>query len=82
MLITGPGPIVILTSYDSVVDAALIKKRAGKGIEKFIAYRFRSVLLKNAMVRISRSCRGTSGKPTILRVLDYDPSAPRERSSA
>ena len=38
MLITGSGPIVILTSHDSVVDAALIKKLAGKGIEKFIAY--------------------------------------------
>src|SRR6516225_2948922 len=50
MLITGSGPIVILTSHDSVVDAALIKKLASKGIEKFIATRFRSVLLKNAMV--------------------------------
>ena len=65
MLITGSGPIVILTSHDSVVDAALIKKLASKGIEKFIATRFRSVLLKNAMVRISRLCRAMSGKPTI-----------------
>src|ERR1051325_10876143 len=38
MLITGSGPIVILTSHDSVLDGALVRKLAGKGIEKFIGY--------------------------------------------
>ena len=65
MLITGSGPIVILTSHDSVLDVALVRKLAGKGIEKFIATRFRLVLLESVMVRISRSCRGIFGRPTI-----------------
>ena len=38
MLFTGSGPLVILTSYDSVAEPSLLKKLAAKGINKFIAY--------------------------------------------
>ena len=38
MLFTGSGPLVILTSYDSVTEPSLLKKLAAKGIDKFIAY--------------------------------------------
>ncbi|MGA9573397.1 MAG: hypothetical protein WBS20_05560 [Lysobacterales bacterium] len=38
VLMTGSGPTVILTSYDSVEDAALLEALRLKGIEKFIAY--------------------------------------------
>ncbi len=38
MLFTGSGPLVILTSYDSVTAPPLLKKLAAKGINKFIAY--------------------------------------------
>jgi hypothetical protein len=38
MLITGSGPIVILTSYDTVTDPALLAKLKAKGIERFLAY--------------------------------------------
>ena len=38
MLFTGSGPIVILTSHDSVTDPALIEKLEAKGIERFLAY--------------------------------------------
>ncbi len=37
MLLTGEGTMVILTSHASPTDPALIRKLAGKGIEKFIA---------------------------------------------
>ncbi len=38
MLFTSTGPLVILTSYPSFEDLALVEKLKGKGIEKFIAY--------------------------------------------
>lgn len=38
MLITGSGPLVILTSHSSFTDPGLVGKLRSKGIEKFIAY--------------------------------------------
>ena len=38
MLITGSGPLVILTSHGSFTDPGLVSKLRAKGIEKFIAY--------------------------------------------
>jgi hypothetical protein len=38
MLITGSGPLVILTSHSSFTDPGLVGKLRAKGIEKFITY--------------------------------------------
>ena len=38
MLLTGGGPMVILTSSDSPTAPALLKELHAKGIDKFIAY--------------------------------------------
>lgn len=38
LIFTGSGPIVILTSHDSVTEPALLEKLSAKGIDKFIAY--------------------------------------------
>jgi hypothetical protein len=38
MLFTGSGPIVILTSHESVTAPALLEKLKAKGIERFFAY--------------------------------------------
>jgi len=38
MLITSSGPLVILTSFESILTPALLDKLAGKGITKFLAY--------------------------------------------
>lgn len=38
LLMTGSGPTVILTSYESMEDTALLDALQLKGIEKFIAY--------------------------------------------
>ncbi len=35
---TGTGPILILTTYDSLGDPRLVEKLNAKGIKKFIAY--------------------------------------------
>ena len=37
---TGSGPVVIITSYDSLTNPNLVKKLSAKGIKKFIAYEF------------------------------------------
>ena len=38
VVFAGSGPLVILTSHDSLQAPALRNKLASKGIEKFIAY--------------------------------------------
>jgi len=38
LLMTGSGPLVILTSYQFIEDAALLQKLRLKGIDKFFAY--------------------------------------------
>ena len=38
LLMTGSGPLLILTSHDSIEDAPLLDKLLVKGIDKFIAY--------------------------------------------
>ncbi len=38
LLVPGSGPLVILTSHESVTDPALLRKLKSKGIEKFIAF--------------------------------------------
>ena len=38
MLLTGAGPMVILTTCESPTSPPLLSKLAAKGIEKFIAY--------------------------------------------
>ena len=35
---TGTGPILLLTTYESLNDSKLIEKLAVKGVKKFIAY--------------------------------------------
>jgi len=37
-LITSGGPLVMLTSYDSIENPVLLNKLDSKGISKFIAY--------------------------------------------
>ena len=38
IVFTGTGPILILTTYGSVMDERLVAKLGHKGIAKFIAY--------------------------------------------
>ena len=74
MLITGSGPIVILTSHNSVLDAALIKKLAGKGIEKFIGYEIPIGLARERYGAHFSLVQGDLRETDDLRVLDYDGS--------
>lgn len=38
ILFAGSGPLMILTSHDSLADPVLLEKLAAKGIDKFLAY--------------------------------------------
>ncbi len=38
IIFTGTGPLLILTSYDSLTDPAFVEKLATKGVKKYIAY--------------------------------------------
>jgi hypothetical protein len=38
LLFTGSGPLVILTSYDSIENEELVRRIRAKGIAKFIAH--------------------------------------------
>ena len=69
---TGTGPILILTSYDSLVHPKLIGKLATKGIKKFIAY---EVSVANVRERYGNQfdlVMGDLKQEDDLRVLDYD----------
>ncbi len=74
MLMTGSGPIVVLTSHDSILDATLIKKLAGKGIEKFIAYEIPIGLAQQRYGAHFALVQGDVRETDDLRVLDYDGS--------
>jgi hypothetical protein len=71
-LFTGSGPLVILTSYASVEDPSLLRKLAGKGIEKFLAYEIPLPLEKQRYARhFDAVCQDLSQSDD-LRVLDYN----------
>ncbi len=44
---TGTGPVLILTSYDSLVDPSLLDRFKAKDIKKFIAYEVSLELVKS-----------------------------------
>ncbi len=46
-MFTASGPLVVLTSFDSIQDPELIKRIVAKGIDKFIAYELPLALVKN-----------------------------------
>ncbi len=74
MLITGSGPIVVLTSHDSILDTTLIEKLAIKGIEKFMAYEIPTALAEKRYGAHYALVRGDLRETDDLRVLDYDGS--------
>lgn len=69
---TSTGPILLLTSYDSLTNPKLVNKLNTKGIKKFIAYEVDEKTLKdkygNHYDVVLRDLHQTDD----LRVLDYD----------
>jgi hypothetical protein len=72
MLFTGSGPIVILTSHDSVTAPALLKKLEAKGIERFLAYEIPLELAKARYGGHFNTVVNDLHESDDLRVLDYN----------
>ena len=72
MLITVSGPLVILTSHDSIEDPALLEKLSAKGMDKFFAY---EIALQLASERYGGHFNVASRdlyETDDLRILDYN----------
>ena len=69
---TGTGPILILTSYESLDDPKLVEKLALKGIKKYIAYEIQEDLVKDRYGKHFNVILGDLKQADDLRVLDYD----------
>jgi hypothetical protein len=72
LLVTGSGPLAVLTSHASPTDPVLVKRLRGKGIKKFVAF---DIPIEIARQRygghftvVERDLRQTDD----LRILDYD----------
>ena len=72
MLFTGSGPIVILTSHDSVTDPTLLEKLEAKGIERFLAYELPLDLAKKRYGGHFSTVLNDLHETDDLRVLDYN----------
>jgi len=69
---TGSGPIVILTSYDSLAAGPLVEKLQAKGIRKFIAYDVPVEKVKEKYGTKFQSVLNDLKQEDDLRVLDFD----------
>ena len=69
---SGTGPILILTSYDSLTDPKLVEKLSAKGIRKFITYEISEDLVKEKYGNHYKVIMGDLHQTDDLRVLDYD----------
>lgn len=72
MLITGSGPMVILTSFDSVTHPELLKKLQAKGVERFFAHEIPLDLAKQRYGGHYQVVMHDLHESDDLRVLDYN----------
>jgi len=69
---TGSGPILILTTYDSLIDPKLVAKLSAKRIKKFIAYEVSEEKVREKYGMQYKVVMGDLHQTDDLRVLDYD----------
>ena len=72
VIFTGPGPILILTSYENLKDPKFVEKLVAKGISKFIAYELPVDLVKQKYQKHFDIILGDLNQTDDLRVLDYN----------
>ncbi|MES9943460.1 hypothetical protein [Candidatus Thiodiazotropha sp. CDECU1] len=72
MLMTGSGPLMILTSHASMEDPLILEKLASKGIEKFLAYEVPYELAKERYGGHFSVVANDLHESDDLRVLDYN----------
>jgi hypothetical protein len=69
---TGSGPILVLTSYESLSEVNLVEKFRAKGIKKFIAYEVPVELVKQKYGTHYDIVMNDLNQEDDLRVMDYD----------
>jgi hypothetical protein len=69
---SGTGPILILTSYDSLTNPDFVEKLSTKGIKKFIAFEVSEAAVKEKYGQHFNVIMGDLHQTDDLRVLDYD----------
>jgi len=72
VIITGTGPILVLTSYDSFTEKKFVTKLSAKGIEKFIAYELPIEKVKEKYGMHFSVVTHDLHETDDLRVLDYN----------
>jgi hypothetical protein len=72
MLMTGSGPLMILTSHDSIEDPQILDKLLAKGIDKFMAYEIPYELAKERYGGHFTVVANDLHESDDLRVLDYN----------
>jgi hypothetical protein len=72
VLFTGTGPILILTSFESLSDPRLVDKLAIKGIRKFIACEVAEETVRERYGNHYQVVMSDLHQEDDLRVLDYD----------
>ena len=69
---TGTGPILIMTSYESLNHPRFVEKLMTKGIKKFIAYEVPEKIVREKYGMQFNVVLGDLKQTDDLRVLDYD----------
>ncbi len=69
---TGTGPILLLTSYESLEDPELIKKLQSKGIERYIAFGVSADKVRERYGMAYNLVMNDLSQSNDLRVLDYN----------
>jgi hypothetical protein len=72
LLMAGSGPVVILTSHQSIEDADILEKLAAKGLDKFLAYEIPYELAKARYGGHFNVVANDLHESDDLRVLDYN----------
>jgi len=72
IIFTGTGPILILTTYESLTDSKFVEKLAVKGINKFIAYDLPVDFVKEQYGAQFTVVMNDVKQTDDLRVLDYN----------
>ena len=72
IVFSGSGPLVILTSYDSLTDPSLLERFKSKGIKKFLAYELPIELAEERYGGHFQVVLHNLHETDDLRILDYN----------
>lgn len=72
MIFTGSGPILILTTFESLQDPKLAEKLAARGMKKYIAYEVSVDKVKQQYGTRFSVILGDLSQTDDLRVMDID----------